>query len=100
MSQPLPDSIRCRKQQCDSCVFRPESEGGVHLAPERHAEIRAYLIRGQNQLCHHDDNRPGRRCGRDFQLMVWAEMGVIAEPTEQALREAMLRMRINPKRHI
>jgi hypothetical protein len=96
----LPEGIRCRKVQCPSCVFRPESEGGVHLTPARHAEIRQLLLTGGNQRCHHDQNRTICRGGRDFQLEIWAALGLLDAPTDEALRRAMRAAGVAPRPHI
>lgn len=79
-----------RKQQCSTCVFKPVHEGGgAELTAERHAEIRANCINGINQICHHDDNKTICRGGRDFQLMIWSRLGIIPEPTDEALAKAI-----------
>ncbi len=96
----LSDNIRIRKTQCESCVFRPEQEGGIYLSPFRRVEIVAYLLQGTNQLCHHDEDRTVCRGGRDYQLQCWHRMGMIEEPTDEALREAMREVGVEPKRHV
>lgn len=96
----IPDGVRVRKTQCASCVMREECEGGFPLSPERRQEVRDYLVRGTNQLCHTDDNRTICRGGRDFQLQVWSGLGFIAAPTEEALRQAMTAAGITPRGHV
>lgn len=96
----LPERIAVRKTMCETCVFRPEADGGIELAPTRRVEIQEYLLRGVNQLCHHDENRTVCRGGRDYQLQCWHRIGLLAEPTDEALREAMRAAGVEPKRHI
>ena len=64
----------------------------MHLRPGRLAEIQSYLLRGTPHVCHHHER--GRvklacRGGRDFQLTIWARLGIIAEATDGALASAM-----------
>ncbi len=89
-----------RKEQCPTCVFKRECEGGINLAPGRRAQIEDYVLKGANQICHHDDNKTICRGGREFQLMMWSRMGIIKEPTEEALAEAMKAAGVEPKKHI
>lgn len=89
-----------RKTMCGSCIMRPESQGGISLTPERRAEIVAYLMEGQNQLCHSDNNKTICRGGRDYQLNLWARLGIISAPTDEALRQAMTLSGISPKSHV
>lgn len=77
-----------RDQMCATCVFKSEREGGVHLAPERNAEIRAQVLKGYNQLCHHDKDKTICRGGRDFQITLWYRLGILDAPTTEALEEA------------
>jgi hypothetical protein len=51
------------------------------------AEIIQYLCQGSQHICH---THPDRACrgGRDLQLQVFAVLGMIAEPTDEALAEA------------
>ena len=90
-------SMPVRKDQCATCVFRPERDGGIHLTPERHAEIRNNLLRGINQICHGDDNKTICRGGRNFQLEIWARLGIIGAPTDEALERAMRAQGIEPR---
>jgi hypothetical protein len=71
------------------CVTKTRAEGGIELRPGALAEIQAAAISGICQECHGDDNRTLCRAIRDYQLMVWARMGLIAEPTDEALAAAM-----------
>jgi hypothetical protein len=100
LSTDVPDGTRPRQSMCETCVFRPVKNGGIDLTPGRRAEIEAYLIQGHNQLCHHDDNTTICRGSRNFQLQLWHRMGIITEPTDQALREAMRSAGVEPKEHI
>jgi hypothetical protein len=96
----VPDGTRVRRSKCETCVFRPVEDGGIDLASGRHDEIRTYLIHGNNQMCHHDDNTTICRGGRNFQLAIWHGMGILKEPTDESLREAMLEQGVEPKGHI
>lgn len=96
----LPRGIRARRSKCRTCVFRPESQGGIHLAAGRRAEIEAYLLAGKNQLCHYDDNKTICRGGRLFQLKMWHRAGIIGQPTDAALRRAMKLAGVKPAEHI
>lgn len=102
MRKPLKvrQGTRVRRSKCKTCVFRPEKDGGVELSPERRIEIQEYLLKGVNQLCHHDNNETICRGGREFQLQCWHRMGILKEPTDAALREAMGEQGIEPGGHI
>jgi hypothetical protein len=100
LGQEVADNMPVRKEQCATCVFRPECDGGIHLSPGRRAEIQEYVIKGTNQICHHDDNKTICRGGRDYQLELWYRMGIIKEPNEEALAEAMKAAGVEPKKHI
>lgn len=89
-----------RKKQCETCVFRDPKDGGIELAPGRHDEIKLYLLQGQNQFCHHDDNKTICRGSRDYQLQCFASMGFISDATDDALRAAMTERGITPASHI
>lgn len=80
-----------RKTQCATCVFKSPEEGGCELGAKRHEEIKLQLIKGINQICHHDDNKTICRGGRNFQLQVFFRMGVIEAETDEALKQAMER---------
>lgn len=96
----ITDGVRVRKIMCESCVFRPVEEGGIDLREGRHEQIRDMLLAGGNQLCHHDDNLTVCRGGRDYFLQKYAKAGVIAAPTDEALRDAMRKAGIEPRGHI
>ncbi len=53
-----------------------------------------------NQLCHGDADKTICRGGRNFQLQCWAEIGIIATPTDESLRKAMRSVGVEPKGHI
>lgn len=97
LGRPLPPDIAVRKQQCSTCVFKAECDGGIELTPNRHGEIHDNLLRGVNQLCHGDDDKTICRGGRDFQLQCWSRLGIIAAPTDEALTEAMIAMGVTPR---
>lgn len=86
------------KQQCSTCPFRPS---GIQLPPERMEEIRGYLIKGVNHMCHSDQsNRTVCVGGRKYTLEIWHRLGWISAPTNEALRLAMSLSGVHPKRHI
>jgi hypothetical protein len=83
----------CQPAQCKTCIFREDGKQ-LDLAPGRLDQIKAYLIRGTPHRCHGPALAGKRtkihcRGGRDFQLMIWARLGIIPEPTDAALAEAM-----------
>jgi hypothetical protein len=89
---------KIRSLPCSSCPFQP---GGLDLGEDKMTEIKAYLAAGQNHLCHSDGtNKTVCRGGRRFQLQVFHARGWIAEPTDEALREAMKALGIDPKTHV
>jgi hypothetical protein len=83
-----------RAHQCASCIFRYDGNQ-VELRPDRLADIQGYLIRGRTHLCHEPDAKGRRdalacRGGRDFQLQIWHRLGLLPEPTDEALRAKMV----------
>lgn len=84
-----------RVHQCRSCPFR---EDGLKLDAEKMGEIYSYLITGTNHFCH-SDYREQTICrgGRNWQLHVWANIGLIDEPTDEALYRAMKESGVEPK---
>ena len=93
-------SIRTIKR-ADPCGVCPFTPAGVKLGDDKMAEIRAYLERGQNHLCHSDrSNQTICRGGRNYQLEAFCRRGWIAAPTDEALQAAMRAMGIDPKGHI
>lgn len=83
-----------RPERCDTCVTKTQAEGGIYLRPGALAAIQAAALGGTCQECHGDDNKTICRGIRDFQLMCWARMGLIAEPTDEAIAEAMRAARV------
>ncbi len=96
MAKRLSDATVCRQKKCKTCVFHP---GAEVVSPARLVEIQDYLIKGTNHLCHTDDNTVCRG-GREYQLMIWSRLGIIAEPTDAALASAMKQMGNEPKRFV
>jgi hypothetical protein len=96
----LKSGIKFRRSKCPTCVFRPEKDGGIELSAQARLEIHTCLLNGTNQLCHHDNDQTICKGGRLFQLQIWSRMGVIAEPTEAALRDAMKISGVEPGQHI
>lgn len=89
--------MKLPKQQCASCPFLREGM----LSPATMAEIQSYLLSGTNHLCHSDrTNSTVCLGGRNFQLTVWHRIGIICEPTNEALADAMRDAGIKPKKHI
>ncbi|WP_009630145.1 hypothetical protein [Synechocystis sp. PCC 7509] len=71
------------------------------LQPEEIAKIHSYLISGANHLCNSDrSNRTICLGGRNFQLDIWHKMGIISEPTNEALAIAMREASVEPEKHI
>lgn len=94
----LPVTTTTRPEPCSQCPFTPT---GIDLGEAKMAEIKAYLARGQNHLCHKDGtHQTVCRGGRNYQLGVFHARGWIREPTDAALAEAMLALGISPKGHI
>ncbi len=87
--------MHVRKHQCISCPFK---EDGLKLDTEKMGEIFSYLITGTNHFCHSDyrDNAVCRG-GRNYQLDIWAKIGLIDEPTDTALYKAMRESGVEPK---
>lgn len=90
-------AIPPRLNPCSTCVFTP---GAFDLAPGRLEEIKGYLIAGRAHVCHSPGPAAHRRLvcrgGRDFQLLMWHRMGIIAAPTDGALRVAMAAAGVEP----
>ncbi len=83
---------------CATCIFRTDGNR-AQIRPQALAEIQDYLIRGTTHRCHEaDDHRNKMACrgGRDFQLMIWARMGILPEPTDEALEKMMLEKGMKP----
>lgn len=85
-------------EPCGSCPFTP---AGLDLGEDKMAEIKAYLARGQNHLCHSDrTHKTVCRGGRTHQLQVFHARGWIKAPTDEALAEAMKAFGIDPNTHV
>lgn len=98
MTQDIGDRCKINSRMCKSCPFR---DGGLHLSPEKMTEIYLYLIEGVNHFCHSDrTNNTICRGGRNYQIEIWARIGRISAPTDEALAEAMRKAGIEPKGHI
>lgn len=84
----------CQPVQCKTCILR---DNGAHwpVGPEKMAEIYAYTIRGKTHLCHSRPSRGPRKLAcrglRDWQLMIWHRLGIIDEPTDEALAAPMVK---------
>lgn len=90
--------MKLPKKQCASCPFRPD---GLKLSGEKISEIYTYLFTGANHLCHSD--RSGETIcygGREWQREIFYKFGVIKQPTNEALADAMQNLGIEPKEHI
>ncbi|ARV57994.1 hypothetical protein BZZ01_04490 [Nostocales cyanobacterium HT-58-2] len=86
--------LKLRKNQCQSCPFRRENE---HiLSAYRWAEIYSYLLGGTQHICHSTSEHVCRG-GRDWQLNVWCSMGIISEPNDATLHEAMRAAGVEPE---
>jgi hypothetical protein len=98
MTMKVSKCAKAREVQCATCPFR---EGGFDLGSEKMAEIYGYLLQGVNHFCHSDrSNQTVCRGARSWQLSAYCSMGIISEPTDEALREAMRKMGIEPKGHV
>ena len=83
---------------CGSCIFRQDGKQ-AELSPGRLDAIRAYLIEATPHECHYPQTHGQNkhivcRGGRDYQLMIWHRMGLIAAPTDEALHEKMVSLGI------
>ncbi len=89
--------MKLRKKQCATCPFLWTDL----LSPEEMAEIYVYLLSGTNHLCNSDrTNNTVCLGGRKFQLTSWHRLGVIGEPTNEALAIAMRDAGVEPESHI
>lgn len=88
-------NIKPPTTQCQSCPFRDD---GIKLRPAYLGQIYGYLLKGENHLCHavRDDKRV---CfgGRQWQLEMFYRLGIIRNPTNEALAEAMRESGVEPK---
>ena len=87
----LKPGTKVARQQCATCPFRHQSDGGLALSAEKMTEVYIYLLGGTNHLCHSDrDDSTICRGGRNYQLTIWHRLGWIASPTDEALAEAIV----------
>lgn len=82
------EKVEVNEQQCYSCPFN-ETSNRLPLPIERMNEIYGYLANGTNHMCHSTSDETVCRGGRNFQLQILHRMGLITEPTDNALNEAM-----------
>lgn len=95
---PITEGTITATQMCRSCPFGNEP---IALTADRLQAIQTYLIQGTNHFCHSDpDNKTICRGGRNFQLNIWHRLGMIAEPTDEALHAAMAAAGVQPKVHL
>lgn len=85
--------LKLRCSQCKSCPFKKENQDIV--SPQRWAAIYKYLLGGVNHVCH-STSKHVCRGGRDWQLNIWWNIGIISEPTDAALFEAMRKEGVEP----
>jgi hypothetical protein len=79
------DPKNCNRRKCKSCIFRTDGKQ-LKLSPEREAEIRAYLARGENShICHQTE----KTCygGLEYQSTIFYRMGFIKEESVSCLLE-------------
>lgn len=86
-------SFKLRTNQCDSCPFKQDSS---YHNPGILSRICEYLLNSENHVCH-TTGKHICRGGRNYQLEIWARKGIIKEPTDTALFEAMRTEGIEPK---
>ncbi len=85
-------------QQCGSCPFL---SNGLPLSAFRMSQIYGYLLQGTNHLCHSDrSNNTICLGGRNWTLDKWYQIGLIKQPTNQALLEEMRLHGIEAADHI
>lgn len=90
---------RINKQPCRTCPFAGDEP--LQLSPDNRKRIVAYIIQGENHLCHSDrSNQTVCRGGRDIFLRMAAHKGVIKTPTDKALEQAMKEAGFEPGTHI
>lgn len=89
--------MKLQKKHCANCPF----VNSDILQPKEIAKIHSYLVCGTNHLCNSDcTNNTVCLGGRKFQLDVWYQMGIISEPTNEALAIAMGDAGVEPESHI
>jgi hypothetical protein len=79
------------KEQCGTCPFLKD-KCGRFPDPKLVASIEARILTKASQICHHPSLHGKRqthlcRGARDFQLMIFHRLGVLAEPTDKAWEE-------------
>lgn len=100
MSMEILEGTHKRKLPCSSCPFIG-GYGEAKIGTVAVTEYRVSLLSGCNHLCHSDPtNKTICRGGRDFQLQVFHRLGIIENPTDEALAEAMRKCGVEPKEHI
>lgn len=93
---------KARPKQCATCIFGPPGSR-VELTPERWGDIIEYILRGVPHLCH-SPGPTGKahelacRGARNYVLTFWARIGLITEPTDEALESAMRACGIDPEK--
>lgn len=88
-----PDNLKLRTNQCKTCPFRHGNQD--ILSPNRWTAIYKYLIEGTQHICH-STNGHICRGARNWQLKLWHSQGIIKEPTDTALFEAMRSHGVEP----
>jgi hypothetical protein len=84
------------KRSCPTCPFGI-MEGGRRRDEQLCARIEAQALGTASQICHHRSlhGKPENslcRGARNFQLMIFHRLGVIAEPTDKAWDETRARL--------
>lgn len=108
MTKPLKPSKQARflvdtehwpvmQRQCTTCPFRTD-ECGRRIDPQLAARVESRLLE-VSQICHHPrlENKPEThlcRGARNWQLTIFHRLGVLAEPTDKAWKEAHLGMNL------
>ena len=87
------EGLKLRKSQCKTCPFLRDNQ--EMLSSERWGDIYKYLLEGVNHICH-STGKHVCRGGRDWQLNVWFNMGMIEEATDTALFQAMKKAGVEP----
>lgn len=88
--------MKLRKKHCTNCPFINDG----FLSIEKMAEIQTYLLSGTNHFCHNNSNKTICLGGRKFQLTAWHKIGLIKQPTAEALATSMREAGVTPEKHI
>ncbi len=89
--------MRLQNKHCATCPF----VNSDMLPATEMAKIHSYLVSGTNHLCNSDrTNRTICLGGRNYQLDIWYQMGVISQPSNEALEIAMRDAGVEPEGHI